>query len=304
MAVGVNIWRVVVCLTAYWNECFSIATVDKLQSHIEILPTGAKKILRAEEASLVERGDGTPMELNPGIVGQEETTTEIIESGGGPTTTAIYMSGFAPDADAVAPNALNTPRPLYEPGPPGPAGPPGLPGPPGDPGPPEGGEPAPASTPVPLGSVKTKPLDANTQSGYEIRGPPGPPGPDGVPGAVGLDGSVGLEGDLGDKGRPGPPGEKGPAGPPGHRRHANVPPSDYLYYGLAGNVVFILMVFSWSYVEFVLQKPPGEYFRKCECCKRNKNEEWQGEGEGEEWPAYGDPSYGDPNAEQVGGEES
>jgi len=289
---AVEILRVAVCF-AWCRACLAIAAMDKPQGHIEIFPDGAKRIIRTEEISLVERNShlsrNDPLELNPGIVGMAETTTQIVESGGGPTTTAIYMSGFAPDA--VAPNALNTPRPLYEPGPPGPPGPVGPPGPPGDPGPPEGGEEVVNST----NAAAPKPLDANTQSGYEIRGPPGPAGVDGPQGDKGPIGTVGLEGGLGPRGPDGPPGYKGPPGPPGQRRYASAPPADYLYYGLGVNVTFAVMVFAWAYVEFVIGRPPGQYFSKCECCKRSKSEEhedpqgeWGGEGEG-----YGEEAYGE-----------
>jgi hypothetical protein len=72
-----------------------------------------------------------------------------------------------------------------------------------------------------------------------------------------------------------------------------------LYYGLGVNVTFAVMVFAWAYVEFVIGRPPGQYFSKCECCKRSKSVEepqgeWEGEGEGE-WAnsGYGDGAHGE-----------
>jgi hypothetical protein len=83
---------------------------------------------------------------------------------------------------------------------------------------------------------------------------------------------------------------------------ANAPPADYLYYGLAVNVGFAIMVFAWGYVEFVVGEAPGQYFSKCKCCKRSKSMDnseeyggWEGEGYGE-GASYGDASYGDPDA--------
>merc|ERR1719199_908526 len=89
-----------------------------------------------------------PMELEPNILGQQESTTEIVESGGGPSTTAIYAVGSAPEVNE-APNAIDlTPAPAeLMPGLPGPPGPPGPAGAPGDPGPPEGETLAPTGAP-------------------------------------------------------------------------------------------------------------------------------------------------------------
>jgi hypothetical protein len=256
-------------------------------NHIEVTPAGigVKKIVRAAgvpPSALVESlSKNAPLELEPNIVGSEDTTTTIVEAGGGPTTTEIYASGEAPHWK-VAPNAVNTPRPLYEPGPPGPPGPPGVPGPPGDPGPAEGEEPVNNTVANfshgPLGSARR--LYPNVQNGYIIPGPPGEQGSAGDSGSAGPKGSIGLEGDLGPRGPRGKPGKKGSQGPSGKSEPASGPPQYYLYAGLGVNVGFAFLVFIYSYISFVIEKTPYEY-----CCKRRQKDQapLAGNYGGEEW---------------------
>jgi len=210
----------------------------------------------------MENGHGNPaLELNPETMGDEASTTMIVQSGAGPTTTAIYAVGAGPLL-GPAKNAIDlTPAPpnYYEPGPPGIPGPPGPPGPPGDPGPPEGfatGAPTTDDEPL-LHSSATHP-GVHTQSGYEIRGPPGPPGPQGDAGPAGVIGSMGLEGEMGARGEQGFAGPKGESGPPGQNRHVNAPPKMWMYYGLAVNIIFGLIVLIMSYCQFVKRSSPKQ----------------------------------------------
>jgi hypothetical protein len=240
-----------------------------------------------------------PLELNPAqLGGGDESTTVIVPVGEVPTTTAIYAAAAVPEL-GEARNAVDlTPAPStwYEPGP---AGSPGFPGPPGPPGP---------AAPVELeketftmGSSRSKNTSnsASTQSGYEIRGPPGRRGEKGPQGARGKKGSVGLEGELGERGPRGPVGEKGPQGPPGASRKADAVPQSYLYYGLAANLVIAFVVLCMSYGEFVAEEEPTAYLlRKLSCgiCGRSK----KGDAKGEEEAFEGEENY---EGEDYGGYE-
>lgn len=238
--------------------------------HVEITPNAVSRIVRTQQSegeSLIQHeAKNAPMELNPGIVGGAESTTNIVASGEGPTTTAIYAVGMAP-AEGEAPNAidLTTLPPELVPGEPGPPGPPGPPGVPGDPGPAEGEEVT--TTPFVMGNAAgVKPKNENTQAGYEIRGDPGARGPKGETGAQGLIGSIGLEGGLGPRGIAGPPGGKGEKGPMGPRTAPNTPTKSWLWGALAINLTIAFLVFIVSYIEFISEKKPMPYMFGGECC--------------------------------------
>lgn len=272
--------------------CLAVSTHDEAQNNLEITPGAhATRIVRNEKkgkkpSSLMQNGQGNPaMELNPDLMGDEASTTMIVQSGAGPTTTAIYAVGSGP-LTGPAKNAIDlTPAPpnYYEPGPPGIPGPPGPPGPPGDPGPAEGGVGTSApTTEGPLlhsaagvSSVSAAPLGVHTQSGYEIRGPPGGPGPVGPQGEQGVIGSQGLEGALGERGMQGYPGPKGEHGIVGKRQHVNAPRTEWMYYAFAVNIVFAIIILVVSYVEFVKRSSISE----C-CCGRRKEASGGG---GESW---------------------
>lgn len=302
------------------------------QHQVEISPHASSRIVRHElneAASLAEVGGKfKPLELNPNIMGgangaASASTTEIVQSGEGPTTTAIYAVGSGPKG-GEAPNAIDlTPAPwAIKPGSPGPPGISGPPGPPGEPGPPEGQTLAPSTTPAVknttaplLGASATKPLDANTQSGYEIRGPPGATGGKGHAGKKGALGSQGLEGNLGQRGPIGVEGEAGERGPPGARKFPHAPKLSMMWVALGINLFIAFVVFIMSYLEFVSEKKPipylfggeccsskcgrsGERFNGCFyrlscgiCCRPFKHQkaagEYEGEGEG-----YGEEQYG------------
>lgn len=279
----------------------TVSTTQEPQRHLEITPNAASRIVRAEQmegAALIENAQGNPaLELNPAIMGAVASTTEIVMSGAGPTTTAIYAVGAGP-LGGPAPNAIDlTPAPgsYYEPGPPGPPGPPGVSGPPGDPGPPEGWTGNTTSDHGPIlqsaaggaGGGGLKPVGAHTQSGYEVRGPPGDKGSLGSLGPQGEIGSTGLEGELGERGAQGPVGSKGEGGEPGKRRKANAPPKLWLYYAFGINGFIALVVLIMSYSEFVAKKGPCYHLTlQCCCSKSAKSvdqswgESWEGEGEG------------------------
>lgn len=218
----------------------------------------------------------TPLELEPSIAGQQASTTEIVQSGLGPTITAIYAVGGGP-LGGPASNARDlTPAPpeYYEPGPPGPPGVAGPPGPPGDPGPVEfengtiDNESSPFLHNSAGGGAETTaiPLSNYTQSGYEVRGPPGETGPPGYAGETGPIGSIGLEGDIGSRGWTGIPGPKGQRGLAGKRNHVNAPPKDWLYYAFAANGVIAVIILTYSYLEFVSKVHPLHYVFKGEMC--------------------------------------
>lgn len=251
------------------------------QQHVEITPHASSRIVRhelGEAASLAEvGGKHHPLELNPNLMGAagggaSASTTEIVPSGEGPTTTAIYAVGAAPKG-GEAPNAIDlTPAPWsIKPGPPGPPGISGPPGPPGEPGPPEG-QVATTTPAVPLlgasanATVTKKPLNANTQSGYEIRGPPGAKGGKGRAGKQGAVGSQGLEGTLGDRGPNGTAGEAGERGPPGARKFPHAPKMHMMWVALGINLFIAFVVFIMSYLEFVSEKKPIPYLFGGECC--------------------------------------
>lgn len=252
------------------NETAS--TTPHPHHHIEVTHAALARIVRHEQSerheqsALIQEGARSqavmdPLELNPNVLGGGEgTTTEIVVSGEGPTTTAIYASGFAPGG-APKKNASSNARalePIYEPGSPGPPGVPGPPGPPGDPGPAEGGAAGATTTTI------AAPVIANddSQSGYEVRGDAGPLGAPGVHGPKGAVGSRGLMGDLGHRGHLGPPGPKGEHGPPGRPSHANAVQYNWLIYVIVGNSVLTFIIFIVSYFEFVAGKNP------CGCCSR------------------------------------
>lgn len=252
------------------------------QHQVEISPHASARIVRHElneAASLAEVGGKfKPLELNPNIMGgangASASTTEIVQSGEGPTTTAIYAVGS--HVAGEAPNAIDlTPAPgqawSIKPGPPGPPGTSGPPGPPGEPGPPEGqvansSSSKNATAPLLGASAGAKPLDANTQSGYEIRGPPGAPGAKGHAGKKGPLGSQGLEGNLGERGPIGVEGEAGERGHPGARKFPHAPKLDMMWVALGINLFIAFVVFIMSYLEFVSEKKPIPYLFGGECC--------------------------------------
>jgi hypothetical protein len=256
-------------LTRIASFSFAVSTTENLhplRSIIEIsanADTHAARIIRheqAESSALIQEEAGArkfePMELNPNILGDSQTTTEIVVSGEGPTTTMIYMSGEAPGPSTASPNARNL-EPIYEPGAPGPPGVAGPPGPPGEPGPAAGGSTL-APLVVPVGN------DA-TQSGYETRGDQGGVGAPGVHGYAGAAGSRGLMGDLGHRGHLGSPGPKGERGPPGKPNHANAAKTGWFICVVVINSVITLAVFVISYLEFVAGVQVSSY---CRCCSR------------------------------------
>lgn len=265
--------------------CLAISSSDD-RNRLEILPTAASRILRHEErqkqpSSLIQSAS-TPLELDPQVMGDIQSTTEIVQSGAGPTTTAIYAYGQGPAA-GPAPNAIDlTPAPpsYYEPGPPGIPGPPGPPGPPGDPGPAEGYIYEPANETNHTGPLLTSEagagnttsnatyqnLGVHTQSGYEIRGPQGAKGSKGLPGDKGDIGSQGFEGTMGDRGTTGPPGPRGARGKTGKSQHVDAPPKTWLYYAFAANGAFAILVLIVSYLEFVSNVHPFRYCFGGECC--------------------------------------
>lgn len=271
------------------------------EHHLEVGPPAAMRIVRHETlatASLIQGAQhSSPMELEPDVIGESESTTNIVQSAAGPTTTAIYAVGAGP-LGGPASNAHDlTPAPpnYYEPGLPGPPGPSGPPGPPGDPGPIEYGDNH--SSQIFHSSAGThngKPLGTWTQSGYEIRGPPGGNGSIGPPGPQGEIGSIGLEGQMGRRGWQGPPGEKGKKGSAGSRTWVKAAPLNWLYYAFAINGGIGLIILAYSYAEFVA-KPEGgafSYVFLCGCLrgKKKEAEEWSAEDEalaaGQGGPGY------------------
>lgn len=278
------------------GACFGVLAIPSTneEHHLEVGPPAAMRIVRHERLapeSLIQEG-ATPMELEPNIIGESESTTNIVQSAAGPTTTAIYAVGAGP-LTGPAGNARDlTPAPpnYYEAGPVGPPGIPGPPGPPGDPGPVEyAGE----NNSSPIfqsgnnGGAPAPPLGVETQSGYEIRGPPGGPGSKGPPGSAGLIGSIGLEGQMGRRGWQGPPGPNGKKGGAGSRTGVKAVPFKWLYYAFAINGFIGLLILAYSYVEFVVKPEKGafSYLFCCGCCRRKHKQAAgeEAEGEGEKW---------------------
>jgi len=241
----------------------SLAISTAELGHVEITPSAAQlsRIVRHEQGSaLLQEGatagaPGDAEELTPDIMGSGTDNTYIVQSGEGPTTTIIYKTGFVPTQPpangGINENATAL-KPIYEAGPPGPPGVNGPPGPPGEPGPAEGvapGEPGPVIQ-----------QDSASRSSFEVRGDSGGEGAPGPMGAEGGLGTHGLEGDLGPRGHLGNQGPKGGRGPPGKPNHAKAAKHSWLIGVIAANGVFTLFIFAISYLEFVKQTSPYNWF--------------------------------------------
>lgn len=230
--------------------------------HVQISPHATARIVRQgspQPESLAEVGIPNILEeLNPEPINDGKTTTSIVHSGEGPTTTQIYAVGTAESAAGRAKKARGIQyEPIYEAGMPGRPGPPGLPGPPGPPGLKKGETAAPTTT-------KNSHLAADD---IIIAGAQGKAGLNGHAGAPGPLGSNGLMGELGHRGHLGNPGPKGPPGPSGHSGHAKAAPVGALIGVIIANSVIALIVFAVSYAEFVKGKDPVDFFCKCGCCR-------------------------------------